>query len=225
MSSISAKRDTQIDFRAIGSPKLPGPPLLNRPAVEKNLSRRIRTVPFTGKAESAAHPRNVDPTSGLRKYTLVEAAKSNIRPHQYMQYIYDSPWKFYEKEYQLRIGSKDFVTVAERKDLSDKAVIKTEDPYSHLVLIKTISGLGSADKLNMLQHIHHINLVSALQTYEFEGNFHVVFEYMAIPLSNVVNNPCLNEIRLASILSQVRLATVISKLVLIIADTRWSCTS
>jgi len=79
MSSILAKRDTQIDFRVIESPKLSGPPLVNRPRVEESFFRYIRKAPFIGKTDSAANYYYVDSISGLRKYTLVEAVKLNIR--------------------------------------------------------------------------------------------------------------------------------------------------
>ena len=141
-------------------------------------------------------------TNPIRDGTLYNV-DSEIRSHHYLSPIHSSPWRSYEKEYQLCLGKEDLITVAVRKDLSHYSA-KEKDAMSKLVLIKTFSGPGIEDKLRILQQIRHANIISPLQIFKFEGRSHVVFEYMAVPLSSVATNPRLNDIRLAAILGQVR---------------------
>ena len=109
---------------------------------------------------------------------------------------------FYEKEYQLRLGEEDFITVAARQDLWYRFA-EEQGGMAELVLVKTLSGPGTEDKLRVLQQIRHANVISPLQIFESKGVFHIAFEYMAFPLSCVAANPQLNDIRLAAILGQV----------------------
>ena len=55
----------------------------------------------------------MEPTTGLRRLQLPGAVKSGVRAYKYMRMKHESPWKTYEKIYQLRLGVGDRVTVAE----------------------------------------------------------------------------------------------------------------
>jgi hypothetical protein len=65
-----------------------------------------------------------------------------------------SPWRAYEKTYQLRLGARDWATVAERRDPLANVVTgssEQKDPLSNLVTVRKVSGRDIEDKLRMLR--------------------------------------------------------------------------
>lgn len=107
----------------------------------------------------------------------------------------DSPWKTYNKEYQVELGG--LVTVAERKH-----------PGYGLVVVKELSGPSSESKLKMLRSITTIiqsgYFVSCVEVFNFENVLHVIFEHMTISLLQIVAAPrCPHENHVAAIIGQV----------------------
>jgi hypothetical protein len=134
----------------------------------------------------------IDPKTGMLRLRLVEAVNSGVRAHEYIMIKEGSPWRSYERIYQLRLGVGDRVNVAERKS-----------PPFDIVTVRSFSGPRIEDKLYMLQRIQHPNFVSAFDAFKFEQSLYIVFEHMPISLQYIAGNPYINELRLASILGQV----------------------
>jgi hypothetical protein len=134
----------------------------------------------------------IDPKTGLMRLRLVEAVNSGVRAHEYIMTKDESPWRSYERIYQLRLGVGDRVNVAERKS-----------PPFDIVTVRSFSGPRIEDKLYMLQRIRHPNFVLAFDAFKFEQSLYIVFEHMPISLQHIAGNPHINELRLASILGQV----------------------
>ncbi|KAF1964838.1 hypothetical protein BU23DRAFT_364707, partial [Bimuria novae-zelandiae CBS 107.79] len=118
---------------------------------------------------------------------------------------YSSPWEDYEKCWDLRLGIKDWITVAERRGAQSNAVAvksRPNDPLTKLVLVKRFEEPKSKENVRKLQQVQHTNILSALEAFMFERTSYVVFEYMAYSISYIAGNPRLDEIRLAAILGQ-----------------------
>jgi len=134
----------------------------------------------------------IDPETDMLRLRLVEAVASGVRAHEYIMTKEGSPWRSYERIYQLRLGVGDRVTVAERRS-----------PPFNVATVRSFLGSRVEDKLRMLQQIQHTNFVSALDAFKFERSLYVVFEHMLISLQHIAGNPYIDELRLASILGQV----------------------
>ena len=102
-----------------------------------------------------------------------------------------SPWEIYWKRYQLKFVH--FVTVAVRR----------ERPCNR-VFVKCFSEPDSREELRMINSIRHDHIVTALETFRFEGSFYVILEHMDISLVQIVASPPYpGELELAAILGQV----------------------
>jgi hypothetical protein len=143
-------------------------------------------------------PPSISTGSGLRPFTLVEAAKAQVRPHEFIRTIEGSPWTRYKGELQLRVGKESFVVAAR------KVFCPNKGPNSNLVLVKSFSGPDVRRKLRPVQDIKHANIVSTLEIFADQDDFHVVSEYMAMPLSNIAGSTMLSDIRLIAIVAQAR---------------------
>ena len=106
---------------------------------------------------------------------------------------YDTPWKMYEKGYDLKLDQ--FVTVATRKA-----------PLHGKVAIKTFAGRDANRKLDMLHRVCHERFVSLLEVFESDTTWYAVFEHVVTSLTQVVNCPAYpTERQLAAIVGQVSL--------------------
>ena len=106
---------------------------------------------------------------------------------------YDTPWKIYEKGYDLKLDQ--FVTVATRKA-----------PLQGKVAIKTFAGRDANRKLDMLHRVCHERFVSLLEVFESDTAWYAVFEHVVTSLTQVVNSPAYpTERQLAAIVGQVSL--------------------
>jgi hypothetical protein len=205
MSSAWNKRHTQIDFSALG--------VLKRQTADRDGDSPKNTTPKRDRSKALERKRldtlneeTTDPETGLQDLTLVEAAKSGVRAHEYIRTKHSSPWEDYEKCWDLRLGVKDWITVAEHRGAQSNAVAvkgRPKDPLSKLVLIRRFEGQRFEENVRKLQQVQHTNILTALEVFRFERTFYVVFEYMAYSISYVAGNPRLDEIRLAAILGQV----------------------
>lgn len=119
-----------------------------------------------------------------------------------------SPWDSYWKSFQVKYT--DFVTVAVRKGGRRKCVI-----------VKSFSaGADSQQELEMIHGIRHDNIVTVLETFRFEGSFHVVLERIPIPLVQIIASPAYpGEQELAAILGLVNEADMRHEYVLTVVDT------
>jgi hypothetical protein len=205
MSSTWNKRHTQIDFSALGRHK--------RQTADKDGDSGKNTPPKRDRPKALRRKRldtpeeeTTGPETGLQNLTLVEAAKSEVRAHEYTRMKCSSPWEDYEKCWDLRLGVKDWITVAERRGpQSNAAAVKSRpnDPLSKLVLVKRLERPKFEENIRKLQQVQHTNILSTLEAFTSERTSYVVFEYMAYSISYVAGNPRLDEIRLAAILGQV----------------------
>lgn len=205
MSSAWNKRHTQIDFNALDGLKRQ-PADINGVSGKNTTPKRDKTKILGRKRLDTLDEETMDPETGLKDLTLVEAAKSGVRAHEYIRTKYSSPWEDYEKCWDLRLGVKDWITVAERRGAQSNAVAvksRPNDPLSKLVLVKRFEGPSVEENVRKLQQVQHTNIVSALEVFRFERTSYVVFEYMAYSISYIAGNPRLDEIRLSAILGQV----------------------
>ena len=134
---------------------------------------------------------NISP-SQIRPLRAVQAHHEGEYAASYMHTIEDSPWKFYDKIYGLRLGESDVVTVAEDKGIS-----------RNVVTIRRFSGAAADKQLEMTRLVQHKNLVTAHEVYRCDGDYYVIFEHMPLSLQEVAANPYLNEPRLAAIVGQI----------------------
>ena len=138
------------------------------------------------------HEEEIEPVSGLRKLTLIEARKAKIRPWEYVKTKSTSPWNSYDKKYELKIDG--FVIVAVQKGPSRK-----------IVTIKTFDQAGSSEKVSMLQRLRHEHFNPPLDIFNFEKVTYIVFDHMPIALAQVVGCPAYpDEVQLAGILRQAK---------------------
>ena len=79
---------------------------------------------------------NMDPKTGLQRFRLPKAIKSRVRVYKYIRTKYGSLQRFYKKTYQLRLGIKDQVAAAKRRDpLSNIITIRSKRKYPLLNLV------------------------------------------------------------------------------------------
>lgn len=204
MSSDLEKRHTQISFgtlerlkpsfrtagfhdRHIGQEEVPGNHSINEhDAVDVSVTKRARSPDKDA----------IDPATGLKRLELVEALGPTVRAYKFVKR--ESPWRSYEKVFELRLGVGDLVTVAQRKD-----------PSSGVVNMRKFPAPNGEEKLRILQQLRHRNIVSVLEVFSFEESFYVMFEHMPISLDHfagICHYP--GELQLASILGQVSSGTL-----------------
>lgn len=105
-----------------------------------------------------------------------------------------SPWDNYEKLFQLQFGAGEYVVVCEK--------LSGERGKSKLAMIQTLSGPNIERQMQLLQCLEHPNIVP-LQSRFLDTSHFAEFEFMPLSLVEIMANPLLNELRLASILGQV----------------------
>jgi hypothetical protein len=154
------------------------------------VSGRDAAMAFVRRRVRSPYEDAVDPATDLKPLQLVQAIRSRSRTSDNI--MPESPWRSYEKTYELRLGVDVRITVAEQKDF----------PYAE-VSVRHFSGPGVEDRLHKLQQIRHTNLVSVLKIFRAKETIYVVYEHMPVSLHHIANNPRLDEIRLAAILGQV----------------------
>lgn len=184
MHSRSDKRNTQIRLGAMGD---------------------FNPFPQTAALQDLheGHDRASDNRSVLRRGAVntTNALKSRVKGPESVRpesVKHESPWRSYDKNYELRLGVGDRVTVAERKE-----------PLDGVVTVRSFSAYNAEEKLRVLHRIKHENFVPVLEVFSSEDSFHIVFEHMPICLGHfagILKYP--NELQLASILGQVSLMFV-----------------
>ena len=113
------------------------------------------------------------------------------RESGYVMTQHASPWKIYEKGYELKLDQ--FVTVAHRKA-----------PLQGKVVIRNFVEPDANRKLDMVRRIRHRRFVDLLEIFEFEKTWYAVFEHIVMSLVQLVNSPAYpNEKQLAAVVGQV----------------------
>ena len=103
----------------------------------------------------------------------------------------DSPWKTYEKGFELQFDQ--IVTVAVRRA-----------PRSGRVAIKEYSDRDASRKLEMLKKVSHEKCVQVLDVFEHHKRCYIVFEHILVSLTEVVACPAYpTQQQLVAILAQV----------------------
>jgi len=186
MSSQNLNRHTQFNLQGLTGAELSTSTIEpDHHVTEKPPPRQERSVPEKNvlkRKKSLSPPRKV---SDRRRIGV-----------QYQGMIDGSPWDAYCKKFQLQLD--DEVTVAVWKGIPRRRVI-----------IKRFSMSDSQQELQMIHNVRNDNIVTALQTFRFEGSFYVVLERMAISLLEIVASPPYpGEQELAAIVGQVSQADV-----------------
>ena len=133
----------------------------------------------------------VDTRAGSENLILPKAADAGIRPHEYVEMKYESPWHGLQKVYELKLDS--FIAVAIRKP-----------PSCELVTVKNFVGSDSDTKVKRLQQTQHQNFLGFLEAFHSEGSVYVVLDHIFISLAHVVASPAYpTELQLAAVLGQV----------------------
>lgn len=186
---VTSKRHTQFDLLALtgaqSSPSLPEAAksqhsggILGKKALNKKRARSPEAD--VCETESDASKK----TSRLDRFQTTEP----LRPKA----IKESPWKYYEKIYDLVLAGP--VQVAVRRT----------DPVE-LVHVRTFANPGAEKALYRYQHIQHVNIITALDAFTTDTDLYVVLEAMPVSLEQVVQSPAYpSEPQLAAILGQVR---------------------
>lgn len=129
----------------------------------------------------------------LEELRIVEACKQGERAFNCIPMKETSPWDAYEKICFIKLGDKP-VVIAERRGIS-----------RDVVAISSLEEAQVQAKVDLVKSIQHPNFVTVHKLYKFEGQYHMVSEYMPRSLQEVIGNPFLNDSRLAAIIGQVTL--------------------
>ncbi|KAK7214120.1 hypothetical protein V2G26_021298 [Clonostachys chloroleuca] len=98
---------------------------------------------------------------------------------------------------KLQFGDSEYFTVAERS---------TDSPHeSPVVLLKEFSGFKQDDRIRFIQQQTQCeHFVKIRDIFLDESLCFFAFEFMPLSIADIMGNPLMNELRLASILGQVR---------------------
>jgi hypothetical protein len=127
----------------------------------------------------------------LEKLRTVEAYEQGERALNCVLVKKSSPWDTYEKIYSIKLGENPAI-IAERRGIS-----------SEVVAISSLQVPQVQFKIDLIKSIQHPNFVTVHELYHFEGQYHMISEYMPRSLQEVIGNPFLNDARLAAIVGQV----------------------
>lgn len=198
MTSLSEKRKTHLaldELRDVERPKVPAP----EPQTQRqNTHLGVRHAPSIdtkehskGRRTDSTERKDFDSRITTLDLQLPRAVRASVRAHEYVMTKYESPWKTFQKVYDLKL--KDFTTVAARIF-----------PPCELVTVKLFEKPADGG-LDMLQQIRHENFVTFLESYQFEECSYSIFEHVAISLVQIVTSPPYpTELQLAAIIGQVR---------------------
>jgi serine/threonine protein kinase len=142
------------------------------------------------KMENWLQKRHADRIEPLR---LVEANRVGERAMNTILVKSSSPWDYYTKIYNLKLGQCEPFVVAERKGI----------PSFDLVAVRQYQDL-SQDQLKLLRSIQHPNFVTVHEIFQEQADCYIVTEHMARSLQEAVGNPFIDSLKLAAIAGQVR---------------------
>lgn len=187
----SDNRHTQIDMLALAGAK----PL--SPSAESAELQGPRTAGWALQSDAPNKKRGRSPGEDLIK-TTHKTDKAKWKPDisatidsLQLRAAWESPWKRYDKSYELDLGGP--VEVALRKA-----------PPVGLVHVRAFSKPAAEKTLHAFRQIRHRNIVTALEAFTTNDGLYVVLEYMAVSLDHIVRSPAYpDERQLAAILGQV----------------------
>ena len=214
MAFASEKRITQIDMNALLPPIQSGTsskPKNNLTASDKYPEKHSdeKTHPSRSAKRSLSPGEASVASARFKPPKLPVGIRYRASENGYLRTTHASPWKSYEKSYEIRLGVEDlFVVVAERTDTDSSNT--TQKPYSNLGLVKKFSGPSVDDELRKLQQIQDPSIVSPIEIFRSDEACYVVYEYMSFSVYYITSSPQLDQIRLAAIIGQVRLTSLFS---------------
>jgi len=127
-------------------------------------------------------------TGKAKLKTLRSTTTGSLR----LRTAWDSPWKSYEKIYDLDLGG--LVEVAVRRA-----------PPAQLVHVRTFSSAAAEKTLHMFRQIQDRNIIAALDAFITDKGLYIVLEHMPVSLEWIVRSPAYpDERQLAAVLGQVR---------------------
>ena len=204
MPSDSEKRYTQLDFGAL---RTHNPPHNERSRSDDNKSgvavKRLGAVTSSNTAKSSG-TQPVHLMNGYKPLKLPTSLQSRRVESKILKL--ESPWRWYEKLYELRLGDSDRVVVAEVNQpwstKLNRAELQSPSPY--VVTIKKFPANNAERKIHLLQRIQHDNIVAVREIFSYQDVVYPVYEHMPVSLSHFAGiQKALTEVQLASILGQV----------------------
>lgn len=172
-------------------------------------------IPTTKKpANIKARPLNTavlesTPTPTQRR--ILESIAEEILPSGLKQRN-DSPWKSYDRGYELELSRHVTVIVAVQKE-----------PRSELVNIRNFTKPEMETALYRYQTVRHSSFITALESFITYDHLYIVLEHMPISLVNIVEvSTYPTEVQLVAILAPVKLPRSLNpKNELIVLDSFW----
>lgn len=144
----------------------------------------------SGKKTFSSPQGALEASTGIEKASARTVRSPTSGPLQ-LRMSWESPWKTYEKIYDVELGG--LVAVAVRK----------ADPVK-LVHVRAFETQAATKTLYVYRQLQHQNIVTALEAFTTDDNLYIVVEHMPISLEQIVRSPAYpNERQLAAILSQV----------------------
>jgi len=155
---------------------------------EPSVPRKDTMSPFKRKRIVPREDGKGDRMVASSDFQLTKAVHAGVRAFEYVRINHESPWKRFQKVYELEF--QEFTTVA----------VRNVNPYD----IVTVQKVDNSARLDILQQIRHKNFVSFLESFQFERRFYAILEYVSISLAGIVASPPYpTEPQLAAILGQV----------------------
>ena len=207
MTPVLNKRDTQFDLPSLlesqpsslifrksnDESREPKKRSWDRSMLRTNGTKRLRRTILSSSESS--------PTAGPKDLKLVKAAEAGVRAHECVTIKHESPWKTYNKVFELKL--EEYVIVAVRKD-----------PSCEIVFIKSFNGPDADVKIKMLQRVRHHNFIAFLDAFTFNQTCYAIFEHehIIVSLAQFVSSPAYpTELHLAAVLGQVKLLTTFNQ--------------
>jgi hypothetical protein len=214
MYSTPGDRSTKIDFFNIPEPSElapqsltpvqsappsatsrqdpPAPTSYTPPSPKRQTALTLQGHPATKhRKKTAINKSPIITGTGHKGLTLVQAAKHRVSALDSTAILQESPWNSLRSDYELNLGG--FVVIASSRT-------ETHDHF----IVKRLYGDGTAEKVQMLLRVRHVNFLHVLECFNFEDSYYVVFEHVPISLAHVVKSPpYLRESELAVILRQI----------------------
>jgi hypothetical protein len=132
----------------------------------------------------------VDATA--RENTVQLRSLGSVTSHPFfLRAAWESPWRKYEKIYDVELGGPAEVAVSKISPVK-------------LVLVRSFSTHAAAETLHLHRQLQHQNIITALEAFITDSGLYIVLEHMPLSLERMVSSPAYpDERQLAAILGQV----------------------
>ncbi|KAH6703064.1 kinase-like domain-containing protein [Leptodontidium sp. MPI-SDFR-AT-0119] len=181
MGPSDNRRNTEIDMLAVFEAKAPN-------HVFERAGSTPRAAP--SKKTGSSRGRASEATAGTEQAQSRTAKSATSGPLQ-LRTAWESPWKKYEKFYDVELGGP--VEVAIRK----AAPVE-------LVHVRAFVTQAAEKTLHVYRQLQHPNIVTALEAFTTDSGLYIVLEHMPLSLEPIVRSPAYPDARqLAAILGQI----------------------